>query len=306
MQSYGVRDVERVLQLSRSTIRSLVDGGFVRPTRGARRELRFSFQDLVVLRAARALLQARVPSRRIRRSLKDLRSHLPEAIPLSGLSICAVGDRVVVREGPNHWDVGDGQYLLGLDVQLQGGALRVAEWREPKPRNAARAEAAARAAGAARESDATAPQVSARAEEGEHWDADHWFECGLGMESTDLEAALRAYRRAVELVPAYAGAWINWGRLLHQHGRRAEAEDIYRQALIQCGSDALLWFNLGVLLEDEGHIGSALEAYQKAIGEDPSMADCHYNLARLYDTLGKPQHAIRHLGQYRRLLSDSR
>ena len=37
------------------------------------------------------------------------------------------------------------------------------------------------------------------------------------------------------------------------------------------------------------------------------QADCHYNLARLYEALGKPQYAIRHLGQYRRLLSgDSR
>jgi hypothetical protein len=33
------------------------------------------------------------------------------------------------------------------------------------------------------------------------------------------------------------------------------------------------------------------------------MADCHYNLARLYEALGKPQHAIRHLGQYRRLVT---
>ncbi len=310
MQSYGVRDIERVLQLSRSTIRSLIDGGFVKPTRGARRELRFSFQDLVVLRAARALLQARVPTRRIRRSLQDLRSHLPAAAPLSGLSICAVGDRVVVREGRSHWDVNDGQYLLGLDVQVEGGALRVAEWSEQGPR---RARPAPAHGGDAEGADAAIPPGSrARPEpaatmgEGEHWDADRWFECGLGMEATDLEAALRAYRRAVELVPGYAGAWINWGRLLHQHGRHAEAEGIYRQALIQCGPDALLWFNLGVLLEDEGHVGSALDAYQRAIGEDPSLADCHYNLARLYDSLGKPQHAIRHLGQYRRLLSDSR
>jgi tetratricopeptide (TPR) repeat protein len=40
-----------------------------------------------------------------------------------------------------------------------------------------------------------------------------------------------------------------------------------------------------------------------AIGEDPNLADCHYNLARLYDALGKPQQAIRHLGQYRRLMT---
>jgi tetratricopeptide (TPR) repeat protein len=293
MQSYGVRDIERVLQLSRSTVRSLIEAGFVRPTRGVRRQLRFSFQDLVVLRAARALLQARVPSRRIRRSLRQLRSHLPETAPLSGLSICAVGDRVVVREGSNHWDANDGQYLLGLDVQVEGGTLKLAEWRQapallrsPVPQSPV----------------APGPHPLLQADDG---DADHWFERGLSLEASDVEAALQAYRRAVELVPDYAGAWINWGRLLHQHGRCAEAEGIYRQALIRCGPDSLLLFNLGVLLEDEGQIGRALDAYQQAIGEDPGMADCHYNLARLYEALGKPQHAIRHLGQYRRLLSDT-
>ena len=108
-----MRDVERVLRLSRGTIRGLVIGGFVKPARGARREYRFSFQDLIVLRAASALIQAKVSRRRIRRSLEDLRKHLPEEAPLSGLSICAVGDRVVVREGKNHFQVDDGQYVLG-------------------------------------------------------------------------------------------------------------------------------------------------------------------------------------------------
>jgi predicted esterase len=37
--------------------------------------------------------------------------------------------------------------------------------------------------------------------------------------------------------------------------------------------------------------------------QDPALADGHYNLARLYELLGQPQHAIRHLGQYRRLLN---
>ena len=81
MQTYSVRDIERVLHLSRSTIRGLIDVGFVTPTRGPRREYRFSFQDLIVLRAARALIQAKVSRRRIRRSLEDLRKHLPETMP---------------------------------------------------------------------------------------------------------------------------------------------------------------------------------------------------------------------------------
>lgn len=271
MHSYSVRDVERVLRLSRSTIRGLIDGGFVRPARGPRRQYRFSFQDLIVLRTARALSQAKVPRRRISRSLQDLRRNLPETLPLSGLSICAVGDRVVVRDGESRWQVDDGQYLLALDVSVDAGVLRVVERKERS---------------------APAPT-----------DQEDWFTAGLELEDADPRAAQRAYERAVSVDPANSAAWINWGRLLHEQGGTHEAERVYRRALNECGPDPLLMFNLGVLLEDLGQTGAALDAYQTAIGEDPSLADCHYNLARLYESLGKPQHAIRHLGQYRRLLS---
>ena len=77
MQTFSVQDVERVLRLSRSTIRGLIKTGFVQPARGPKRQLRFSFQDLIVLRAARALLEAKISRRRINRSLEDLRRHLP-------------------------------------------------------------------------------------------------------------------------------------------------------------------------------------------------------------------------------------
>ena len=50
MQPYGVRDVETLLRLPRSTIRALIAAGFVSPTRGPRGAWRFSFQDLAVLK----------------------------------------------------------------------------------------------------------------------------------------------------------------------------------------------------------------------------------------------------------------
>ena len=88
--------------------RGLIKGGFVKPTRGPRRQYRFSFQDLIVLRTARAL--DRRPRCRADASVarsKTCASILPETVPLSGLSICAVGDRVVVRDGKAHWQVDD-------------------------------------------------------------------------------------------------------------------------------------------------------------------------------------------------------
>jgi hypothetical protein len=114
------RDVEKLLHLSRSTIRSLIAAGFVAPARGARNAWLFTFQDLIVLRTAQALAEAKVPQRRITRSLKELRCHLPDAMPLSGLSICAVADRVVIRER-GHWQADSGQYLL--EFEGVGGRL---------------------------------------------------------------------------------------------------------------------------------------------------------------------------------------
>jgi tetratricopeptide (TPR) repeat protein len=276
MQTYSVRDVERVLRLSRSAIRGLISGGFVTPTRGPRRQYRFSFQDLIVLRTAQALTQAKVSRRRITRSLQDLRRHLPESMPLSGLNISAVGDHVVVRDGKTRWQAEDGQYLLELDVSVADGVLKVVERTPP-------AAAKNAAAGAV--------------------DAQDWFEHALDLEYSDPGGAQEAYQRATSEDPENVAAWLNWGRLLHEQGRLKDAEKVYRRALTSCGNDALLLFNLGVLLEDLGQAGAAFETYQGALGQDPTLADCHYNLARLYEAMGKPQHAIRHLGEYRRLQS---
>jgi tetratricopeptide (TPR) repeat protein len=276
MRSYSVRDVERVLRLSPGVTRGLVRAGFVKPARGPRRAFRFSFQDLIVLRTARALIDACVPPRRIRRSLERLRRELPASVPLSGLAISAVGDRVVVRDGESRWQADSGQYVLGLDVTLENGALRLVE----------HPAAAAPAAPAA----ADAP-------------ARDWFSEALTLEPIDPGGAVAAYCKAAEERPNDAAAWINLGRLLHLLGKTGEAESVYRRGLSHVGLDPLLLFNQAVLLEDIGKTSAALAAYQSALAADPDLADGHYNLARLYESLGKPQHAIRHLGEYRRLVS---
>jgi tetratricopeptide (TPR) repeat protein len=273
VQTFSVQDVERVLRLSRSTIRGLIKTGFVQPSRGPKRQLLFSFQDLIVLRAARALLEAKISRRRINRSLEDLRRRLPEQMPLSGLSISAVGDRVVVRDGKNHFQVDDGQYVLGLDVSVENGVLRVVEHKEKE----------------------TPPAET----------AEEWFDKALHLEDDDPKAAQSAYEHAVELEPAYSAAWINLGRLLHTRHDEKKAELVYRRALQECGPDSVLLFNLGVVLEDLGKLDEAIDAYQSAITEDPALADGHFNLARLYEAQGKEQHALRHLGQYRRLVNST-
>jgi tetratricopeptide (TPR) repeat protein len=268
MEDYGVRDVERLLGLSRGTIRALVDAGFVSPSRGPRNSLRFSFQDLIVLRTAQALADANVPKRRITRSVRELRRQLPDAMPLSGLSITAVGDQVAVREGSHRWQADSGQYFLEFE----------ANWgRTPITLNGVR------------------PQLSETSAD--------CFELGVSLEASDSEAALRAYERAVELHPANHDARVNLGRLLHELRRFALAETVYREALRAAPDDALLHFNFAVLLEDLNKGADALRSYEAALRLDPGLADAHYNVALLYEKLGRAREVIRHMAQYRRLQS---
>jgi tetratricopeptide (TPR) repeat protein len=265
VHQYGVREVEKLLRLPRSTIRALIDAGFVSPARGPRKAWLFSFQDLIVLRTAQALAAAKVPSRRITRSVKELRRHLPDSMPLSGLSICAVADRVVVKEGSRRWQAESGQYLLAFEGDPAAGSLRVIERKPPS--------------------------------------AQEWFERALELEEEeDAEAALRAYAEAVAADPKLVDAQVNLGRLLHEATRLEEAERAYRDAIRACGEAPPLLYNLGVLLEDLSRKAEAMQAYEAALRGDPGLADCHYNLALLCEALERPREAIRHMAQYRRLV----
>jgi predicted Zn-dependent protease len=270
MHHYGVREVEKLLNLPRSTIRSLVQAGFVLPNRGPRGAWQFSFQDLIVMRTAQELSAAKVPHRRITKSMRELRRHLPEAMPLSGLRICAVADRVVVREGVSRWQADSGQYLLSFEGDPASGSLSVAG--------------------------AAGPKTAAPA------DAARWVEKALALEREDVDAALAAYDEAIALDPALLDAQTNRGCLLHEAGRLDEAERAYREALVVCGNAPALCFNLALVLEDLGRKQDALERYKQALEGDPRLADCHYNLALLYEKLGKSREAIRHMAQYRKLL----
>lgn len=258
-----MREVERLLRLPRSTIRALVDAGFVSPARGARNAWRFTFQDLIVLRTAQALLEANVPAKRINRSLRKLRGSLPETMPLRGLRISAEGHQVVVRENGRRWQAESGQYLLSFEGDPGAGSLSVMQVREPS--------------------------------------AEDWLARAAALEDADSDAATLAYRRAIASDPGLVEAHVNLGRLLHESGRLNEAEAVYAAGLSRHPEDALLHYNRAVLLSDLGRKAAALEAYEAALRLRPRFADCLYNLALLCEELERPREAIRHMAQYRRL-----
>jgi tetratricopeptide (TPR) repeat protein len=220
VQQFGVREVEKLLRLPRRTIHSLVKAGFVSPSRGPRQAYLFSFQDLIVLRTAQALAAAKVPPKRITQSLKELRRHLPDAMPLSGLSICAVADRVVVKEGASRWQAESGQYLLAFEGDPAAGDLKVIE------RKAAPVE---------------------EAEETIEAQIDLGY---LLHEAGELERAETVYRDALKTWGADPALLYNLGVLLEDMDRKAEAAETYQAALRADPRMADCHYNLALLCEE--------------------------------------------------------
>jgi tetratricopeptide (TPR) repeat protein len=279
---YTTKQIREILGLTPTIVSRLIEAGFVTPERGPRREYRFSFQDLVVLRAAKGLADARLPARRISKSLKKLREQLPKDVPSNGLRIAAVGDSVAVLKGHDAWRADDGQYLLAFEVApAPQGQLRILEPKRPT----AAPSAVTKAPPAAR------PSAS----------ADAWFEEGCRIEEADGEKAALHYQNALDQKVCHAGIYANLGRLLHQMGRRESAEAVYRTGAEACPDDALIHFNLGVLLDELGRVEEAIASYGKALQHDARLADAHYNIAVLYEALGKPREALRHFSACRKL-----
>jgi tetratricopeptide (TPR) repeat protein len=264
---YSLRDVGKLLGLPRSIICGLIDAGFVSPSRGRRREYRFSFQDLVVLRAAAALVEARLPTTRILRSLRRLRTQIPPQIPLSGLRVEAVGDAVVVQEGNAQWQTHDGQYVLRFHVESPGGRLAFLDVPTPSPALS----------------------------------DDELFDKASETEETNPIASVELYRKALAVNPKHVGAYTNLGRLLHARKQHDDAEAVYRLGLVHCGRDATLLFNLAIVLEDAHRSADAADMYREALKEAPDLPEAHYNLALLCEAAGLKQEAIRHLSAYRKL-----
>ena len=323
MKGYAAKDVARLLGLSPSQVRAFARSGFLQPDRGTRGEFRFSFPDLVLLRAAKGLAAAKVPQRRIERALRQLRQQLPAGRPLSAVRITADGDRVVVHDGATAWNPESGQLVLDFAVS----------------------ELASRAAPLARR----AAQAARDAED--ELGADEWYDLGFDLEAVDVAEARDAYRRALELDPHHADAHVNLGRLLQESGEAGQAVSHYLLALevrtrdatapdksrtrsdtseappaqsrpgtsatapdksrtrsdtseapparSRPGTSATAWFNLGIALEDLKRRPDAIKAYEQAIAIEPTLADAFFNLSRLYEAAGKRAAALRSLSKYR-------
>ena len=127
--------VVRILGVSRRQLQYWAETDLVAPsarTQGGHR--RYTFEDLVALRAAKQLIDAGVSVQRIRHSIGSLKRILPEVQkPLSELVLVATGDLVLVLHGGSTFEAVSGQEWI-LEVsqfqrEVERGLGREAEGR---------------------------------------------------------------------------------------------------------------------------------------------------------------------------------
>lgn len=273
---FTMRSIEETLGISRGRVAWLIAAGFVTPARGPRRQLLFSFRDVVLLRTALELRAAKVPARRIVASLAKLRRSLPAELPLTGLRITAEGGAIAVRDGSVHWEPLSGQLLIDLDVAPAADGARVVvlpHRKAPRP--------------------TLPPPV--------HAGPDEALAHARDLESSDATAAEAIYREVIAATPDHTDAWLNLGAMLCDSGRVREALELYSKAIQRTPDSPALHFNHAIALEDSGDPVGALASYEHCLRIDPRFADAHFNAARLHERLGQPRQALRHFSAYRRL-----
>ncbi len=270
---FRTADVARVLGVSRRRVRAMVQAGWCHPGR-AGRAFAFQFQDLVLLRTAHGLAQARVPPRRLKRALNELLRQLPADRPLSGVRISAEGGRLVVRDRDSVWQPESGQLLLDFSVDELAHKSAT-----PRP-----VRSTGKGAAAAEES------------------AVDWFDRAVELEDDDPEAARAAYERALTLDPDFGDAYVNLGRLAHEASDPTSAARCYHLALARDEGDPVTHYNLALALEDLGRGREAAAHYRRAVALNPGFADAHYNLSQLLDRLGSKAEAFQHMVRYRQLV----
>jgi tetratricopeptide (TPR) repeat protein len=269
MGGYSTQEVAELIGMKPDQVRHYVRRELLDPVRGDRGEFRFNFQDVVLLRTAKGLLDNQVSARKAYQILLKLQAELESVSTLAAMRIYADGNTVVVRQDNRLWEAESGQ--TQLDFSVQELANNVAD---------------------------LAGRNLIEAREANNLDSDEWYNLGLDLEEVDPAKAPEAYARAIELDPSNADAHVNLGRLMQLKGDLKSAKKHYEKALKSAPDHQLAFYNMGTVFDELDEVDQAADYYRRAEG----VPDAHYNLARICELKGDEISALRHMRHYRRML----
>lgn len=263
-QEYTRRDVRRMLNVSEQRLRSWEKLGFVPSTE------RFTFSDLIALRALQRLAGSKIPPKEIGRALLSLKQKLGETTrPLNDLRIVSDGKTISVQVAGQKMEAVSGQLLFDFDSS-EIPSVRTLRAKEllPNPK--------------------------------EDRDAERWFQQGLSLEETGapIDQAREAYQKAIELNPGAAGALVNLGTIAFRARRLREAAAYYERAIAADPHYPLAHFNLGNVFDEMGQSTVAKQHYEMTLQLDPNYVDAHFNLALIAERNVDHLTAVKHWKAY--------
>jgi len=142
-----------------------------------------------------------------------------------------------------------------------------------------------------------------------------WDKIGVAYHQLgDLNAARKAYERAIKLDKKYADAINNVGTIFYAEKKYRSAISRYKRALDFAPESASIWSNLGTAWYARGKFDLMTQAYAKALQLDPEVfekhgsvgtrmldrgvadkARYHFEMARMYAASGKNELALQYL-----------
>ena len=115
-------------------------------------------------------------------------------------------------------------------------------------------------------------------------DASSYFTLGLAQSEQDEAAAIKSFRRALELAPAHALARYNLALVLKRADRLQEAiDELHRAIAIEPRAEA--YYTLGVIYWHQGELDRAASALNAAIAANPRYVDAHSTLGAVLKDL---------------------
>lgn len=108
----------------------------------------------------------------------------------------------------------------------------------------------------------------------------------------EKDAALVAYRRAIELDPKFAQAHLNLGMLQHETGQSETAIASLKKAIEIQPDFPEAFNNLAKIYREQGRTPEALKAFQKAVKLKPDYAEAHNNMGNIFKDRGDTERAI--------------
>jgi tetratricopeptide (TPR) repeat protein len=262
-ETFSTRAAARILAVSPERIRYWVRRNLVQPAESRGRNHRFAFNDLLLMRLAKELLQERRYLETIQRTFERVRTLVDPERPLHSLKLVNDDGRIVVSHGGVMLEAESGQLILDFRGERRPGKV---EERFGPARVRERFEEARRVA------------------------------------EEDPLKALTVYSELVGREPGNFDAHMRLATLLERENDLSGAMRHLLGAATIMPAAGEVHLKLGLLYRKRDENQQALMSFLRCIECDPANVEAHRNAAELYDLAGRKREAQRHLSAIHRLI----